>query len=568
MSGFIKKTYLGEQLLQTGIITREQLDDVLSEQKKGKEADGKTRSALGRLLVQKRYCTEEDIARVVAWNTGSSFVTLTEHAIDLSAANLITPEIAIKYQALPIGYEDDKLKVAMRNPKDVIALDDLRILTGYDIVTVVVPDMELDSAIKQFESSSIGIDANVEEELPSESVDGPQEADTMAEQPAVQLANQIFNQSIKAGASDIHIEPQEKKLRIRFRIDGVLHEVMSPPFKLRASLISRIKVMGNMDIAERRVPQDGRITIKADEKIVDVRVASLPSVYGEKLTLRLLNRSDRLITLAELGFPEDQLKKYNAIMRKPYGFLLVTGPTGSGKSTTLYATLAKLNSPDKNIITLEDPVERRMDGLNQIQINIRAGLTFASGLRSILRSDPDIIMVGEIRDHETAKISVESALTGHLVLSTLHTNDSAGAVTRLADMGIEPYLISSSLIGVVAQRLVRILCPSCKTKYTIGRKELLNSVPDFPVDGDEEELTLYRAKGCISCSGTGYRGRKGVYEFMPVTESLQSLILNRASTIEIKNTAISEGMTTLKEDGLIKAKDGLTTIEEVLRVIA
>lgn len=567
MAGIIRKSYLGEQLLDSGVITAEQLEGTLIEQRDCKASGGKDKNALGQMLVNKGYCTEEDIARVIAKNTGSYFVTLANQVVDMSAANLITPEIAIRYQALPIGFENDKLMVAMRNPKDIIALDDLRILTGYDILTVVIPDRELYSALKQFDNASMGVDTKVEDEHADDLHEEPQETEPMTEQPAVQLANQIFNQSIKAGASDVHVEPQEKRLRIRFRIDGVLHEVMSPPFKLQASLISRIKVMGNMDIAERRVPQDGRITIKADNKVVDVRVASLPSAYGEKLTLRLLNRSDRLITLAELGFPKDQLDRYNETMHMPYGFILVTGPTGSGKSTTLYATLAKLNSPDKNVITLEDPIERRMDGLNQIQINNRAGLNFASGLRSILRSDPDIIMVGEIRDHETARIAVESALTGHLVLSTLHTNDSAGAVTRLADMGIEPYLVSSSLVGVVAQRLVRVLCPSCKTKYVISREDLLKSVPDFPLDDNEQQVSLYHAKGCISCSRTGYRGRKGVYEFMPITESLQTLILQKASAIDIKNKAISEGMTTLRADGLSKVKEGITTLEEILRVI-
>lgn len=565
MAGIIRKSFLGEQLVSSAIITREQLEETLKKQKQDSDT-GRSKRALGQMLVDMGYCTEEDIARIIAKNSGSYFITLTSYAVDMSAANLITPEIAMKYNALPISFENDKLLVAMKNPMDIIALDDIRILTGYDIITVVVPDRELDSVLKQFSNSSMGIEAQQEEQAEEE----PGEAvnmDTAAEQPAVQIANQIFNQSIRAGASDVHVEPQEKKLRVRFRIDGVLHDVMTPPHKLQAPLISRIKVMANMDIAERRIPQDGRITMKVEDKVVDVRVASLPSAYGESLTLRLLNRSDRLITLAELGFPEGQLKKYNGVMHLPYGFILITGPTGSGKSTTLYATLAKLNSPDKNIITLEDPIERRLDGLNQVQVNVKAGMTFSSGLRSILRSDPDIIMVGEIRDHETARIAVESALTGHLVLSTLHTNDSAGAVTRLGDMGIEPYLVSSSLVGVVAQRLVRILCPGCKKEYTIKRDDLLKSVPDFPLEDGEQILKLYRAKGCISCSGTGYRGRKGVYEFLRVTESIQSLILKRASTHDIRNRAVEEGMTTLRADGLKKVREGLTTIEEVLRVI-
>jgi type IV pilus assembly protein PilB len=325
--------------------------------------------------------------------------------------------------------------------------------------------------------------------------------------------------------------------------------------------------MAGMDIAERRVPQDGRITTKVEDKVIDIRVASLPSAYGEKLTLRLLNRDSQMITLEQLGFPEEQLARYNEVMHLPYGFILITGPTGSGKSTTLYATLAKLNSSDKNIITLEDPVERRLGGLNQIQINPKAGITFASGLRSMLRNDPDIIMVGEIRDHETAKIAVESALTGHLVLSTLHTNDAPGAVSRLMEMGVEPYLTASSLAGVVAQRLIRVLCPVCKKAYSISREEVLAKAPDFPLAPGEESIILHKAEGCLSCNNTGYKGRKGVYEFLKVSENIQKLIINKASTNEIRTAAIGEGMCTLRLDCLMKVKHGLTSLEELVRVI-
>ncbi len=529
-----------------------------------RNARGTAKGLLGQMLVELGYCTDDDIARVMARKSGVAFMSLNSYPIDMTAANLITPELAEKYKALPMGFEKNKLLVAMMNPNDIIAIDDLRILTGNDIQAVVVPDKELEAAIKQFSSMSSKLDSgDVEDNTADDTID----TSDSNEQPAVQLANQIFNQSINAGASDVHIEPQEKKLRIRFRIDGVLHEMLQPPHRLHASLVSRIKVMANMDIAERRIPQDGRITMRVDAKTVDIRVASLPSAYGEKITLRLLNRSDRLITLEELGFPQKHLKKYNNAIHLPYGFVLITGPTGSGKSTTLYASLAQLNSPDKNIITLEDPIERRMDGLNQVQVNVKAGMTFASGLRSILRNDPDIIMVGEIRDQETAKIAVESALTGHLVLSTLHTNDSAGAVTRLADMGIEPYLTASSLIGVVSQRLIRVLCPSCKKAYNISRDELLKTIPDFPLEKYEQTIELYHSKGCIACNGTGYKGRKGVYEFLPITETLQKLILEHASMRDIKAAAIAEGMDTLRMDGLLKVKQGLTTIEELLRVI-
>jgi type IV pilus assembly protein PilB len=559
----VQKNFLGTNLVAAGIITQEQLDNALNQQI-ARNARGTAKGLLGQMLVELGYCTDDDIARVMARKSGVAFMSLNSYPVDMTAANLITPELAEKYKALPMGFEKNKLLVAMMNPNDIIAIDDLRILTGNDIQAVVVPDKELEAAIKQFSSMSSKLDSgDVEDNTADDTID----TSDSNEQPAVQLANQIFNQSINAGASDVHIEPQEKKLRIRFRIDGVLHEMLQPPHRLHASLVSRIKVMANMDIAERRIPQDGRITMRVDAKTVDIRVASLPSAYGEKITLRLLNRSDRLITLEELGFPQKHLKKYNNAIHLPYGFVLITGPTGSGKSTTLYASLAQLNSPDKNIITLEDPIERRMDGLNQVQVNVKAGMTFASGLRSILRNDPDIIMVGEIRDQETAKIAVESALTGHLVLSTLHTNDSAGAVTRLADMGIEPYLTASSLIGVVSQRLIRVLCPSCKKAYNISRDELLKTIPDFPLEKYEQTIELYHSKGCIACNGTGYKGRKGVYEFLPITETLQKLILEHASMRDIKAAAIAEGMDTLRMDGLLKVKQGLTTIEELLRVI-
>ncbi len=559
---YSQRSYLGNQLIEAGIISQEQLDEALNQQ--SIHGRGPSKGLLGRMLVDLGYCTEDDIAGIMAKKSGSVFMSLNSRTVDMAAANLITPELALKYKALPIGFENNRLLIAMMNPSDIIAVDDLRILTGHDLQTVVVPDRELDAAINRFANmGKQGENSEPEEESSRDTSD----ADNSAEQPAVQLTNQIFNQAIRAGASDVHIEPQEKRLRIRLRIDGVLHEMMQPPFKLHASLVSRIKVMAGMDIAEKRIPQDGRITMKVDSKTVDIRVASLPSAYGEKLTLRLLSRSDRLMTLAELGFPQIHLNKYNKALRLPYGFLLITGPTGSGKSTTLYASLSQMNSVDKNVITLEDPIERRMDGMNQIQVNTKAGMTFASGLRSILRNDPDIIMVGEIRDQETARIAVESALTGHLVLSTLHTNDSAGAVARLADMGIEPYLTASSLVGVMSQRLIRVLCQNCKKPYRIGRDELLASVPDFPLSKDETSVELYRARGCIACNGTGYKGRKGVYEYLPVTEAIQQLILGRASAHEIKQKAISEGMDALITDGLLKVKQGMTTIEEVLRVI-
>ncbi len=554
-------SYIGRKLVEMGKLTQEQLAEALTIQEKNRENGNFTK--IGAILVKLGYCTDEDIAHAMSQISGIEFASFNNLTPSSEVMNLITPEIAQRYQAIPMRLENGKLYMAMHNPNDIIAIDDLVLVTGYEVHPVVVPDVELNAVIERFVNSS----SRIGEEMEDEADSAPIETDYDDDKPAVQLANQILNNAIRAGASDVHIEAHEKYLRVRFRIDGVMHDIMRQPLKLHATLVSRIKVMGGMDIAERRIPQDGRATIKMEGKVFDIRIASLPSAYGEKLTLRLLSRSGRIITIDELGFPPLHKNRYLDAMRLPYGFILVTGPTGSGKSTTLYATLAERNSPDKNIITLEDPIERRMDGINQIQMNSRAGMTFASGLRSILRSDPDIIMIGEIRDKETAKIAVESALTGHMVFSTLHTNDAPGAVTRLGEMGVEPFLTASSLVGVVAQRLLRVLCPRCKKPYTLSREEILKSIPDFPLEEGEEEITLYKSKGCLACNGTGYKGRMGIYEFLSVGEDMQKLILSRASTNDIRELAIKEGMETLRGDGLIKVKNSVTSIEELLRVV-
>lgn len=581
------RNYLGDFLVDTGVISQAQLDLGLIQQNEKKSKGNKI--LLGQILVDMGFCTQEDIVQELAKKVGVPYYSFQTNEPDEAAIRLITPEAAQRYQALPVQIDGSKLIVAMMHPNNVITIDDLRILTGYDIQPVLALDRDLKTELDRLNKA--GNDADIEQEAQffsqmKQSLDqlstnkggvsdvdvnvmGEEiiEQDESTERPAVQLANIIFNQAIRSGASDIHIDLQEKTMRVRFRIDGVLHEMMEPPRRLHPSLISRIKVMANMDIAERRIPQDGRITMRLSGKTIDVRVASIPAAYGEKLTMRLLDRSSQLLTLQDLGFPKNQLQKFDHAMHLPYGFILVTGPTGSGKSTTLYSALVQLNSTDKHIITLEDPIERRLDGINQIQVNAKAGMTFSSGLRSILRNDPDIVMIGEIRDQETARIAVESALTGHLVLSTLHTNDSAGAVTRLIDMGIEPYLTSSSLVGVLAQRLVRLLCPFCKEPYPMNRKELLDSVPDFPLEEEDNILQLYRPNQCSRCNNTGYKGRRGVYEFLAISETLQKMILNRASTPDIVETAIAEGMITLRQDGLIKVKQGLTSLEEILRVI-
>lgn len=563
---FAKRNSIGELLVENGSITREQLNKALQAHKEIIQKGG--RGLLGQTLVDLGYTTEEIVTRTLARQADVEYVSLENYDIDATAAALLDPDSARRYKSLPIGFENGRLVVAMMPPNDIVAIDDLRMITGYEIKPVCVSDSELKVAIEQYARSSTNIEVENEDYLGADEAAAEAMQSGVSDKPAVQLANLIFNQAIRNAASDVHIEPQEKALRVRFRIDGVLHEVMQPPSRLHPSLVSRIKVMAGMDIANRRSPQDGRTTLKLDGRLIDFRVASLPTAYGEKLTLRLLDRSARLITLTELGFPDSQLKKFRRAIHMPYGCVLVTGPTGSGKSTTLYAALSELNKVESHIITVEDPIEYRLGGINQVQVNPRAGLTFATGLRSILRNDPDIIMIGEIRDRETARIAIESALTGHLVLSTLHTNDSAGAVSRLGDMEIEPYLTASSVIAVLAQRLVRVLCKQCREAYTISRSELLTSVPDFPMIKGEQEVTLHKAVGCLRCSNTGYKGRIGVYEMLMITDTIKQLTLQRRSAGEIADAAIKEGMITLRRDGLIKVREGITTLEESLRVLA
>jgi len=557
------RNYLGDMLVASCKITPEQLREALAYQTE-KAREG-SRMLLGQVLGELGSCTDEDIARAMADRAGVPFISLRNYNPDNAAMNLIEPELAQRYNALPIGFEDGKLLVALRHPADIIAIDDLRIITGYDIRPVIVSDGELTAALRHFSRSTVEL-----EPKETEALEGPEqfgEAEEGEDRPAVQLANQIIQESVRNEASDVHVEPLEKIMRVRMRIDGVLHEIMHHPRRMHPSLVSRLKVMSGMDIAERRLPQDGRMTMKIDKRTIDIRAATLPSVYGEKLTMRILDRDARLITLPEMGFPQDQLEKYQLMINLPYGFILVTGPTGSGKSTTLYATLDVLNKPDRHIITLEDPVERHLDGINQIQINLKAGLTFAAGLRAIIRNDPDVIMVGEIRDHESARIAVESSLTGHLVLATLHTNDAAGAIARLADMGIEPYLTASSLAGIVAQRLVRLLCTHCREPYVLSHAEILASVPDFPMAAGEQEIKIYKPRGCIHCNKTGYKGRTGVYELLRSSENIQRLTLERRSLQEIRDAAIAEGMVALRQDGLAKVRRGLTSLEEVIRVV-
>lgn len=554
------KNFLGSWLVKEGVITEAQLEEALNSQNLSKG----DKFLIGQALIHLGYCKEDDIAKVIAKRAGVPFVSLENYQIDNAALATIPVEAIKRYKALPIGFGEDKLIVAMQRPNDIMALDDLRILTGFDIRPVFAPDSELEAAIAKYSRTGIDFEEVKEEEIQQES--NTSELEESVERPAVQLANAIMTQAVNAKASDVHIEPYEKQVRVRFRIDGVLHDVMQVPRRMHGSLVSRFKVMANMDIAERRIPQDGRMSLKIEGRTVDARVASLPANFGERLTLRLLDRSAKMITLEELGLLPHILKKLQKAINLPYGFILVTGPTGSGKSTTLYASLATVDRVSKNVITVEDPIEYRMDGINQTQINTKAGYTFASGLRSILRSDPDIIMVGEIRDKETAKIAIESALTGHLVFSTIHTNDAAGVISRLTEMGIEPFLTASSLVCVLAQRLARVLCPNCKEPYQATRKDL-EHIPDFPFQPGQDTVTLYKPGTCMRCSNTGYRGRIGVYELLLVTDNIQRLTLERKSAGDIKQTAIEEGMIPLRLDGLTKVVQGITSLEEIMRVV-
>ncbi|GIU89517.1 MAG: hypothetical protein KatS3mg010_0616 [Acidimicrobiia bacterium] len=508
--------------------------------------------------------------RTLARQVGLEFVDLSERVADPSVATVVSEALARRYQAIPIGWDDGRLVVAMADPSNVFAVDDIRALAGAEVKTVVATATQILETIDQLYRSDSEVDAVVQaaadEHDDEDDISGVTEV--VEDAPIVKFVNLLVTQAAQDRASDIHVEPTETDLRIRFRIDGVLHEVMRSPRSIQAGVISRLKVMADINIAERRIPQDGRISMKVGGRAIDLRVATLPTVYGEKVVMRILDKGQALLRLEELGFLPETLSRYEACYRKPYGLILVTGPTGSGKSTTLYATLNQVNEAHRNIITVEDPVEYRLPGINQVQINPKAGLTFASALRSILRSDPDIVLVGEIRDRETAVIGVEAALTGHLVLSTLHTNDAASTPLRLTEMGVEPFLVTSALDCVVAQRLARRLCDKCKEPYQPTESELQQA--GWPLEdlGGSEWPTLHRAVGCTACGRTGFRGRFAIHEVMPITEEIERLVIDQRSTEEIQKVAVMQGMLTLRDDGLRKVGQGLTTLEEVFRVVA
>jgi type IV pilus assembly protein PilB len=545
------KKRLGDLLVENGIISQEQLEDALIEQRRSKRR-------LGDLLISQGYITEQQLIEVLEFQLGIPHVSLFKYQIDPAITQIIPESMAKRYQVLPFMKEGGKLMVAMADPLDYFAIEELRMTTGFRIEPAISTRDELQRAI----AKHYGLRDSMSQmmvELPSQEEIEETEI-TDEDSPIVRLVNQMIQQAVQLKASDIHVDPGENNLAIRYRIDGSLRTERLIPKQMQGFIIARLKIMSQLNIAERRLPQDGRIKMEFDHKIVDIRVSSLPTIHGEKIVLRLLDLSTGVKSIDNLGFNERSMSLFKEMIERPYGILLITGPTGSGKTTTLYSALNHLNQESTNIITVEDPVEYQLEGINQVHINPGIGLTFAAGLRSILRQDPNIVMVGEIRDTETAAIAVRASLTGHLVLSTLHTNDAISTVMRLQDMGIEPYLTASSLIGVVAQRLVRRICQDCSTPYTPTEQEVI-MLRNHSIQVD----ILYRGKGCGNCNHTGYRGRIAIHEVLIIDDAMRRVITESAPMGELREVAKSQGMIDLLSDGLSKVGQGFTTIQEVLR---
>ncbi|MCB0918084.1 MAG: Flp pilus assembly complex ATPase component TadA [Actinobacteria bacterium] len=550
---------LGEILLTEGLITPEQFSQAMDEQRR-------TGKMLGAILVSQGSITEGDLVKALASQIGLRFVDLSDTAVDGHVIALVPGALCRRHVVIPIAVEGNSLVLAMADPANVVARDDVASITRKNVTVVVATRQDVLAAIDRLYRADSDLDTitNELEEEPEEDLSSLKEV--VEDAPIVKFVNLLITQGVQDGASDIHLEPTEKELLVRFRIDGVLHEMMHSPKSIQNGVVSRLKIMADMNIAERRVPQDGRISVTVHGSKIDLRVATLPTVWGEKVVMRILDNSTARLNLSDLGFSKHNYDIFAESFGKPYGMLLVTGPTGSGKSTTLYATLNILNRPEVNIITVEDPVEYRLSGINQIQTNVAAGLTFASALRSILRADPDIVLIGEIRDQETAQIAIESALTGHLVLSTLHTNDAPSSVNRLIEMGIEPFLVGSALDCVLAQRLARRLCTSCAEDYQPTREALKHA--NFPFLSDDEDVpVLKRPVGCSKCAKTGYRGRIALHEVMPVSDTLERMAVERETTGTITKQALKEGMQSLRDDGMKKVLDGVISLDEVLRVV-
>jgi general secretion pathway protein E len=558
---------IGQVFLERGLIDEEELRTALNLQTDSKEK-------LGKLLVDLGYVSERDCLAVVSEHLGIPTISAGDYPPVPILENVLTFRFMKQCKFVPIALEDNVLTLAMTDPLDAATLDSVRQATGYQLKAILGAESEIMDVLEKFYGSSAstlgriieGIDEGNIESLSDEIEDIEQLKDLASEAPVIRLVNLLISKAIESRASDIHIEPFEKDLKVRYRIDGILHDVESPPKKLKAALISRVKIMSKLNIAERRLPQDGRIKLKVLGKDIDLRVSTLPTLYGESVVMRILDKSNTsLYDIRRLGFPEDSLREFEALIRRPHGIFLVTGPTGSGKTTTLYSALTTINLPDKKIITIEDPIEYQIDGVNQIHVNPQIGLTFASGLRHIVRQDPDVIMVGEIRDLETAEIAIRAALTGHLVFSTLHTNDAPSAITRLIDMGAEDYLIASSLLGVLAQRLVRVICPSCKAEVR-PVPEMLDEIGFRRGDPRNGPDHFYEGRGCDNCSNTGFIGRVGIYELMPITDDIRKLTVAKSDSNQIRKKAIENGMRPLRDDGWLKVRQGTSSISEVLRV--
>jgi type IV pilus assembly protein PilB len=548
--------FIADVIVSLGYVDRQQADAAVEESRKiGKRT--------GQVLIEQGALSREQLAHALAERFGLDYVDLSVFQPDLAAVNLISPQAAKRFDAVPIGFDQaGALIVAMADPSNVLALDDLKLMTGHEVRPAVASPEDIGGVIARMSRLDDAVASAMEDGDEDESLAPVTEIRESAEDaPVIKLVNSIIGQAVEQGVSDIHLEPDGRDMRVRFRIDGVLSETTTIPRRMVAGVVSRIKIMGDLDIAEKRIPQDGRVGLTVEKRPVDVRIVSMPSVHGEGIVMRLLDKGQVLLDLDTLGMHGDGRERFERGFHKAHGAVLVTGPTGSGKSTTLYAALSSVNSIDKNIITIEDPVEYQLAGINQMQVNMKSGLTFARGLRSMLRADPDIIMVGEIRDAETARIAVESALTGHLVLSTLHTNDAPSAITRLTEMGIEPFLSASALDCIVAQRLVRTLCMHCRRETTVSAEAL--DAAGFPA---HEPLQAFEAVGCSRCSGTGYKGRSGLYEVMSVSEEIRALTVERASADAIRQVAVEQGMRELREDGLERVREGTTSISEVARV--
>jgi len=557
---------LGQVLLEAGLVNEEAYQQALSR----KESTGEP---VGQCLLRMEALSESDLCEFLQQRYRVPAIDLSETDIDPAVIRLVPVDVARRFRIIPVGQDGRRLTLAMADPGNFAAVDDIKFITGLEVRVAVAADSAITQAIDRLYGEDVDALADIVKDMAEEDVeiveseeedegdvlDGAQEA------PIVKFVNSLIADAVRRGVSDIHIEPYEKTLRVRFRIDGTLHEVMSPPVKMKSAVISRLKIMSELDIAERRVPQDGRIKIKVLNRTVDLRVSTLPTMFGEKVVLRILDQSNLNMDLEKFGFQAKALEDFLAAIESPYGMVLVTGPTGSGKTTTLYSAMSRLNTPDVNILTAEDPVEYNLDGINQVLVNDEVKLSFAAALRSFLRQDPDIVMVGEIRDLETASIATKAALTGHLVLSTLHTNDAPSTIDRLIDMGLERFLVASAVNCVVAQRLVRRICTRCNVEYE-PEEVLISQVNLTPEEA--ASLKLHKGEGCAQCNNTGYSGRAGLYEVMPVSDTIRKLILGGQSSEEIRAAAIEEGMVTLRQDAINKMKAGITTITEVLEETA